>query len=42
MVEGEDSDEDIQRHADEWLEENSDQVESWLEEARNAGSAASN
>jgi glycine betaine/proline transport system substrate-binding protein len=34
--EGEDSDEDIARHAEEWLDENSDQVSSWLEEARTA------
>lgn len=36
MQDGEDSEEDILAHADEWLEENSEQVESWLDEARSA------
>jgi len=36
MNEGEDSPEDIQRHASEWLENNSDMVGGWLEKARSA------
>jgi glycine betaine/proline transport system substrate-binding protein len=36
MQEGEDSEEDIQRHASEWIEANRDQVDQWLEEARAA------
>jgi glycine betaine/proline transport system substrate-binding protein len=34
LLEGEDSAEDIERHAAEWIEENSDLVEGWLETAR--------
>ena len=33
MVDGEDSDEDIARHAAEWIEENQTQVDEWLEAA---------
>lgn len=36
MNEGEDSEEDIKRHAQEWIEENRDMVDGWLEEARAA------
>jgi len=36
MNEGEDSPEDIQRHASEWIENNSDLVNGWLEKAREA------
>ncbi|MCA9983169.1 MAG: glycine betaine/L-proline ABC transporter substrate-binding protein ProX [Anaerolineales bacterium] len=36
MVDGEDSDEDIARHAEEWIEENRAQIDSWLEDARAA------
>lgn len=36
MLDGEDSDEDIARHAEEWIAENRDLVDQWLEEARNA------
>ena len=34
MVDGEDSDEDISRHAAEWIEENQANVDAWLEAAR--------
>lgn len=37
MVDGEDSDEDIARHASEWIEANRDLIDGWLEEARAAG-----
>lgn len=36
MREGEDSPEDIARHAAEWIEQNRETFESWLEEARSA------
>ena len=36
MFEGEDSEEDIVRHAEEWIAANRDQVDGWLEEARGA------
>jgi glycine betaine/proline transport system substrate-binding protein len=36
MIEGEDSEEDIQGHAETWIEENRDQVDEWLSEARSA------
>jgi glycine betaine/proline transport system substrate-binding protein len=36
MNEGEDSPEDIQRHASEWIENNSDLANGWLEKAREA------
>lgn len=36
MVDGEDSDEDIARHASEWIETNRSQIDSWLEAARGA------
>ncbi len=39
MIDGEDSDEDILRHADEWIEANRDLVDSWLEEAMAAASS---
>jgi glycine betaine/proline transport system substrate-binding protein len=36
MFNGEDSQEDLERHATEWLKENQDMVDGWLEEARAA------
>ncbi|WP_051609300.1 glycine betaine/L-proline ABC transporter substrate-binding protein ProX [Fodinicurvata fenggangensis] len=36
MNEGEDSEDDIKRHAQEWIENNADTVDGWLEEARAA------
>jgi glycine betaine/proline transport system substrate-binding protein len=36
MFEGEDSEDDLRRHAEEWIEANRDLVDGWLEEARNA------
>lgn len=36
MFEGEDSEKDILRHADEWIEKNRETVEGWYEEARRA------
>jgi glycine betaine/proline transport system substrate-binding protein len=36
MFQGEDSEEDILRHADEWIAAHRDQVDAWLEEARGA------
>jgi glycine betaine/proline transport system substrate-binding protein len=36
MNEGEDSSEDIQRHAETWIENNRDKVDRWLKAARNA------
>jgi len=36
MREGENSEEDIRRHAEEWIENNPDQVDSWLTAARAA------
>ena len=36
MFEGEDSEEDLARHADGWIAENREQFEQWLEEARAA------
>jgi glycine betaine/proline transport system substrate-binding protein len=38
MFEGEDSEEDLARHADEWIAENREQFDQWLEEARSAAS----
>jgi len=38
MNEGEDSAEDLQRHAKEWIEANRDQVDQWLAKAREAAS----
>ncbi len=35
-IEGENTEADIERHAQEWLDENREQVEAWLEEARAA------
>jgi glycine betaine/proline transport system substrate-binding protein len=37
MNAGEDSQDDIERHVDEWIEANQDRWDSWLEEARAAG-----
>ncbi len=37
MQEGEDTPSDIRRHAEEWVSENQDQFDSWLEAARAAG-----
>lgn len=34
LIEGEDSEEDIQQHAADWIEENREQVDEWLEAAR--------
>ena len=39
MQEGEDSKEDLKRHASEWIENNRDMVDKWLQEARDAASA---
>jgi glycine betaine/proline transport system substrate-binding protein len=36
MIEGENTQADIERHAEEWIEENRDVVDGWLEEARAA------
>jgi glycine betaine/proline transport system substrate-binding protein len=36
MFDGEDSPEDIEQHAQEWIEQNRDIVDEWLEEARTA------
>ncbi|MBB3141539.1 glycine betaine/L-proline ABC transporter substrate-binding protein ProX [Halomonas organivorans] len=36
MFDGEDSADDIQRHADEWIAGHRDQVDGWLEQARDA------
>jgi glycine betaine/proline transport system substrate-binding protein len=36
MFEGEDSEADLRRHAEEWIEANRDSFEGWLEEAREA------
>ena len=38
MFEGEDSEADLERHAEEWIANNRDQVDQWLEEARAAAS----
>ncbi len=38
MYEGENSSEDIRRHAEEWVEANREQFDAWLEEARQAAS----
>jgi glycine betaine/proline transport system substrate-binding protein len=38
MFEGKDSEEDIERHAEEWIESHREQVEGWLDEARSAAS----
>jgi glycine betaine/proline transport system substrate-binding protein len=38
MQQGEGDEEDIQRHASEWIEKNSDLVEGWLQAARDAAS----
>jgi glycine betaine/proline transport system substrate-binding protein len=36
MREGEDTEEDIRRHAQEWVEENQEQFDSWVEQAKEA------
>ena len=36
MFEGEDSEADLERHAEEWIATHRDQVDQWLEEARAA------
>ena len=36
MAAGENSEEDIRRHADEWIEANREQVDLWLDAARSA------
>jgi glycine betaine/proline transport system substrate-binding protein len=36
MFDGEDSEADLERHAEEWIENNREQVDQWLEEARAA------
>jgi glycine betaine/proline transport system substrate-binding protein len=38
MFEGEDSEEDLARHADEWIADNREQFDQWLEQARAAAS----
>jgi glycine betaine/proline transport system substrate-binding protein len=38
MFQGEDSEEDLARHADEWIADNREQFDQWLEEARAAAS----
>jgi glycine betaine/proline transport system substrate-binding protein len=40
MQEGEDSEEDIERHAETWIEENQDKVNSWLNAAREAAQSS--
>jgi glycine betaine/proline transport system substrate-binding protein len=40
MQDGADSQEDIQRHAREWIEENRDKVDGWLNSARSAAEAS--
>jgi glycine betaine/proline transport system substrate-binding protein len=40
MRDGEDTPEDIRRHAEEWVAANQDQFNAWLEEARAAGMQA--
>jgi glycine betaine/proline transport system substrate-binding protein len=40
VIEEEDSEEDIQRHAENWIEENRETVDGWLEEARAAAETA--
>jgi glycine betaine/proline transport system substrate-binding protein len=37
MYEGEDSPSDIERHVDEWIEENREQWDAWMAEAKKAG-----
>jgi glycine betaine/proline transport system substrate-binding protein len=37
MFEGEDSQKDIERHVDEWIEKNREQWDSWIAEAKKAG-----
>jgi glycine betaine/proline transport system substrate-binding protein len=39
MFEGEDSEEDLERHAVKWIESNREQVDQWLEEARKAAAS---
>jgi glycine betaine/proline transport system substrate-binding protein len=36
MFEGENSWKDIERHVDQWIEDNKEKWNGWLEEARNA------
>jgi len=38
MLQGENSEDDIRSHADEWIEENRGVMDAWLDEARRAGS----
>ncbi len=38
IIQGEDSPEDIRRHAQEWVEKNQELFDGWLEEAKNAAS----
>ncbi len=38
MYEGEDSEDDIERHAEEWIERNRETFDGWLDEARQAAS----
>jgi ABC-type proline/glycine betaine transport system substrate-binding protein len=37
MYEGEDSPSYIERHVDEWIEENREQWDAWMAEAKKAG-----
>ncbi|NES24500.1 MAG: hypothetical protein F6K41_37725 [Symploca sp. SIO3E6] len=39
IKEGEDSPQDIRRHAEEWIEQNQELFDSWIEEAKAAGKA---
>ena len=38
MQDGEDSKEDLMRHASQWIEDNRDMVDKWLKQARDAAS----
>lgn len=42
MQDGEDSAEDVRQHAEEWIAENQEQFDSWIQEAMDAGMQASN
>ena len=37
LNEGEDSQDDIERHVDEWIAENQSTWDSWIEQAKSAG-----
>ena len=42
IQDGEDSPEDVRRHAEEWIAENQEQFDTWIQEAMDAGMQASN